>query len=499
MTSEEVGVNALPEQTDVAIVGAGPVGLTMAIALTHYGVDAVVVDAAEQRSAHSKAAVVHSRTLEVLREVGVATDLVNRGVVVPYFAFKDRDRTLLTTDFGRLETAYPYTLMVPQDITEAVLDERLHDLGGVVHRPWRVTDVSQNDASAVLDLADGGSAVRQLRARYVIGADGAHSSIRHLLGVEFAGSAFAESFFLADVRMRWRLSREEVQLFFSQTGLVVVAPLPGGQHRIVATVPGPIEPAGVTDAQALLDERGPRRQPAVVDELVWASNFRVSHRVADRYRSGRVFLAGDAAHVHSPAGGQGMNTGIQDAMNLAWKLALVCSGRAGVELLDSYEAVRRPVAAGVVRQTHRLTRLATLRGRGRRAMRNALVGAVGGVPVVRRVMAQNLSELAVSYASGRGRPGTRSGDRAAVEFPPLPPGEPVFRLVLPESATAEQVAAIESAGERRSAGVLVHRAGEESMAQLVRPDGYLAAVAPLDRAQDLFSSVPYVPTPQRPR
>jgi hypothetical protein len=324
----------------------------------------------------------------------------------------------------------------------------------------------------------------------VIGADGAHSSIRHLLGVEFVGSSFAESFFLADVRMRWGLSREEVQLFFSQTGLVVVAPLPGGPHRIVATVPGPIEKAGVPDVQALLDERGPRRQSAAVDELLWTSNFCVSHRVADRYRSGRVFLAGDAAHVHSPARGQGMNTGIQDVMNLAWKIALVCSGRATVDLLDSYEVERRPVAAGVVRQAHRLTRLATLHGRARRAVRNVLLGVAGGVPAVRQVMARNLSELGVSYASGCGRAGTRPGDRVAVEVPPLPPGVPMFRLVLPESDPPKQIAAIERADEHRSARVLMHRDGEGSTAQLVRPDGYLAGIGPLDQVQDLLAAAP---------
>jgi 2-polyprenyl-6-methoxyphenol hydroxylase-like FAD-dependent oxidoreductase len=165
LASEEVTVNALPEQADVAIVGAGPVGLTMGIALAHYGVDAVVVDAVEQRSAHSKAAVVHSRTLEVLREVGAADELVDRGLVVPYFAFRDRDRTLLTADFGRLPTAYPYTLMLPQDATEEVLDERLRRLGGVVRKPWRVTGLHQDDAAAVLDLTDGRGEVRQLRAR----------------------------------------------------------------------------------------------------------------------------------------------------------------------------------------------------------------------------------------------------------------------------------------------------------------------------------------------
>jgi 2-polyprenyl-6-methoxyphenol hydroxylase-like FAD-dependent oxidoreductase len=482
---EENVVDALPEHADVVIVGAGPVGLATAIALAHYGVDALLVDAAEERSAHSKAAVVHSRTLEVLREFGVADELVHRGEIVPYFAFKDRDRTLLLTDFSRLPTAYPYTLMVPQDVTEAVLDDRLRQLGGVVHRPYRVASLHQDAESVVLDVADDAGRVRRVRARYVIGADGAHSSVRHSLGVQFAGSAYGESFFLADVRMNWGLSREEVQLFFSQTGLVVVAPLPGGEHRIVATVPGPIESAGVADVQALLDQRGPRRPPARVQELTWTSNFRVNHRVASSYRRGRVFLAGDAAHVHSPAGGQGMNTGIQDSANLAWKLALVHHGLVGDELLDSYEAERRPIALDVVAQTHRLTRLATLHGQVQRSARNAVLGLAGRVPAVRRFLAQNLSELAVSYGQGRGRPGTRPGDRASALLPPVPPGIPAWRLLLPQNATADQIAAIRRCSEAQPVPVLVHRCDGVDAAQLVRPDGYLAAVGAVDRACDL--------------
>jgi 2-polyprenyl-6-methoxyphenol hydroxylase-like FAD-dependent oxidoreductase len=195
-------MDSLPEHAQVAVVGAGPVGLALATALTHYGVDAVVVDAAAGRSVHSKAAVVHSRTLEVLGEFGpVSDELVDRGVIVPYFAFRDHDRNLLTVDFRTLPTAYPYTLMVPQDVVETVLDKRLRDLGRAVHRSWRVDGLRRDDGGVVLSLV-GGERRRELRARYVVGADGVHSTVRDLLGTGFSGARYAEAFFLADVRMR---------------------------------------------------------------------------------------------------------------------------------------------------------------------------------------------------------------------------------------------------------------------------------------------------------
>ncbi|WP_064745179.1 FAD-dependent monooxygenase [Pseudonocardia acaciae] len=474
----------LPDTVEVAVVGAGPVGLTAAVALAQFGIDAVVLDAAESRSVQSKAAVVHSRTLEALRELGVADRLVERGVRVPYFGVRDRDRGLVTVDFRPLPTDFPYTLMCPQDVTETVLDERLRELGGRVRRPLTLVGLRQGQDAVELEVADAEGQARRLSARYVVGADGAHSAVRGLLGVEFTGGTYDQGFYLADVRMDWALSREEVQLFFSPAGLAVVAPLPHGRHRIVATVDGPLHGTGVSDPQALLDQRGPRARPATVRELVWSSNFRVSHRIATHYRRGRVFLAGDAAHVHSPAGGQGMNTGIQDAANLAWKLALGCRGRADDALLDTYESERRPVAEGVVAQTHRLTTLATMRGPLRTTLRNAALRTLGRLPPVRRGLAFGLSGLAVNYGSGDGKPGAWAG----ITLPPVA-GTPRYRLVLPGAVPEAEVARLRRAAGDRN--VLVHRHERVSSAQLVRPDGYLAASTPTVRATELLDAVPH--------
>ncbi|MFC0038658.1 FAD-dependent oxidoreductase [Actinomadura rayongensis] len=378
----------MTEQTGILIVGAGPTGLTAAVALTRAGHDVTVVDAAAEGANTSRAAVVHARSLEVLRPLGVTEELVARGIKAGRFTVRDRDRILVAVPFGGLPTAFPYTLMLSQAETEAVLLRRFTDLGGRVLRPVRLTALTEDAAGITAEFAG----YDPIRAQYVVGADGMHSTVRDRAGIGFGGGDYAESFVLADVRLRGgALPADEVVLYFATAGMVVVAPLPGGTHRIVATVDAAPERPDAAFVQALLDERGPRRTRAVVEDVVWSSRFRVHHRVADRYRNGRILLAGDAAHVHSPAGGQGMNTGIQDAVALADALhtALTTGDDAP---LDAYAATRRPVAEQVVRLADRLTRLATV-GPRVRPVRNLLLRAAGHVPAARRDLALRLSGL----------------------------------------------------------------------------------------------------------
>jgi 2-polyprenyl-6-methoxyphenol hydroxylase-like FAD-dependent oxidoreductase len=373
--------------TDVLIVGAGPTGLTLATALAVRGIRATVVDRQAAGANTSRAAVVHARTLEVLEQIGVVDRLVSLGVRASRFTIRDRDRVLLPVRFDDLPTRYPYTLMISQAVTEAVLLERFTELGGQVLRGRAVTDLAQDDQGVTATVEDGA----QLRARYLIGADGMNSTIRERAGIGFHGGSYDESFSLADVRMTGAVPSDEVILYFSPTGLVVVAPLPGGVHRIVATVDSAPEHPDVDYVQALLDARGPEREKAIVKEVVWGSRFRVHHRVVDTYRAGRILLAGDAAHVHSPAGGQGMNTGIQDAMALAEALATaLTSGDA--EPLKAYNRTRRPIAKQVVALADRLTRLATV-GRQLRPLRNTLLKLLACVPAFRRRLAWRLSGL----------------------------------------------------------------------------------------------------------
>jgi 2-polyprenyl-6-methoxyphenol hydroxylase-like FAD-dependent oxidoreductase len=362
-------------KTDVVIVGAGPTGLALAVALRQRGIEAVLLDRQAEAANTSRAAVVHARTLEVLEEFDVSRRMVEQGLISRHFAIREANRPLLELDFAGLPSKYPYALMLPQSATEAILLERLRELGGDVRRPVTVTRLLPDGVE--LDTGE------TITARYVVGADGMHSVIREQAGIGFTGSAYQESFLLADVLMDWPLSPTEVQLFLDPAGVTVVAPLPGGHWRIVATVPQAPEQPSVADVQALIDARGPRG--AAIRGVVWGSRFRVHHRLADRYHAGNVVLAGDAAHVHSPAGGQGMNTGIQDAVALA---AAIASGD-----IEGYERTRRPVAEGVVRFTDLTTRAATLKGAPGRAARNALFRVVGRIPRVRNRIAYRLAEL----------------------------------------------------------------------------------------------------------
>jgi len=374
--------------TDVLIVGAGPTGLTLATALAVRGIWATVVDRQAAGDNTSRAAVVHARTLEVLEGIGVADLLVRLGVHAPRFTIRDRDRILVPVSFDNLPTRYPYTLMISQAVAEAALLDRLVELGGQVLRPLTVTDLAQDDQGVTARLDDGS----ELRARYLVGADGMHSTIRERAGIGFHGGVYGESFTLADVRLTGAAPGDEVILYFSPAGLVVVAPLPGGIHRIVATVGSAPEHPDVDFVQALLDDRGPERERAIVKEVVWGSRFRVHHRLADAYRSGRILLAGDAAHAHSPAGGQGMNTGMQDAIALAETLATALNG-GNEELLNSYGAIRRPIARQVVALADRLTRLATV-GSRLRPLRNTLLSLLACIPSFRHRLAWRLSGLA---------------------------------------------------------------------------------------------------------
>ena len=371
--------------TDVLIVGAGPTGLTLAASLLVKGVTVTLVDRQAEGANTSRAAAVNARTLEVLDGIDVARRLVKEGIEAPIFSIRDGAKVLLRLDFSALATDYPYTLLISQSTTERLLLDRVRELGGDVIRPKVLASVTQDGDGVTATFTDGDV----VRARYVVGADGMHSTVREQAGVGFSGGAYEHSFVLADARLTGDVPIEEVRLYWAKEGLTVIAPLPNGTYRIVAPVDDAPEAPSLEFVQQLLDTRV--NGGVTVTDIAWGSRFRIHHRVADTYRVGRMLLAGDAAHVHSPAGGQGMNLGIQDAVALSDALAAVLDG-ASDALLDDYSAARRPIAQQVVELTDRLTKLATL-PRALRPLRNAMLGLIGRIPPATRALASRLSGL----------------------------------------------------------------------------------------------------------
>jgi 2-polyprenyl-6-methoxyphenol hydroxylase-like FAD-dependent oxidoreductase len=380
------------DKFDVVIVGAGPSGLALSAELQRRGTEAFVLDQQPAGENTSRAAVVHARTLEVLEPLGVVPELARNGVIVPTFRVRDRSRILATISFKNLKTAYPFTLMCPQDRTEAILLKRLESLGGSVQRPHKVVSIRPALGDVEIQFTSG-EELRTVRAKWVVGCDGAHSIVREQASIPFEGGTYEEDFILADVEMDWPLDREEVALFFSEKGLVVVAPLPENHFRVVATVNHAPENLTASDFQTILEERGPQESPVKIRRVVWSSRFHVQHRVAKELRRGRILLCGDAAHVHSPAGGQGMNTGIQDAISLAELLHAIVAKNEDDTALDAWEQKRLEIAHSVVKITDRMTKMATVSSGPVKLLRNTAVEIIGHVPFALDALAEKLAEL----------------------------------------------------------------------------------------------------------
>ena len=380
----------LPNEAQVVVVGGGPTGLVLTAALRQAGHDVLTVDKQEEGANASRAAAIHAKTLEVLRELDVTDRLIAEGVVVPTFTFRDRDRILTRLDFSSLPTPYPFVLTLQQYRTEKILTERMHTLGGQVMRPYSVAGVCIDDDGVDVEV-DGPDGREVVHARYVVGADGVSSVVRQSAKIDYAGGTYDQSFTLADARIEWPLAFDEVQNFFSPAGIVVSGPLPDNQRRVLATVDNAPEVIDIDFVQHILDERGPTG--ARVKELTWTSQFHVHHRIASTFHHGPVFLAGDAAHAHSPAGGQGMNLGIQDAVDLAHTLSASLKGAKDADL-DGYEKRRRPIARATVTFTNFMTRASIVDNRPAQLVRNAVFFLIGVLPPARKQMVLHMSELA---------------------------------------------------------------------------------------------------------
>lgn len=391
--------------TGVLIVGAGPTGLTVAISLLSQGRDVTVVDKLEEGTNTSRAAVVYPGTLEGLDTYGVAEPLVAKGIRAPRFTIRDRDRVLTPVPFDTLPTAFPFTLLVSQAVTEALLLQRFRQLGGKVLRPQTVTGLQQDNSGVTVSFANG----ERIRSSIVVGADGVHSVVREQAQISSGRNDSGASYSLADVHLSGGVPDDELVVYFSSAGHLVVLPLPGGIHRLVAHVTEAPEKPDVAFLQRLIDTRGPQRERAVIHDVVWGSRFLTRHSLVDRYRSGRIVLAGDAAHEHSPLGGQGMNLGINDAIALGQTLSKMRDGMS-LDLLDSYDAIQRPIAKRVISITSWLTKIATI-PEPISLIRNLLVGALS--PMIRQRLAWRLSQLGYLQRNRSSR--LRTGERGITE------------------------------------------------------------------------------------
>ncbi|MGY1753409.1 FAD-dependent monooxygenase [Blastococcus sp. SYSU D01042] len=412
------------ERPPVLVVGAGPVGLTAACELVRQGARVRVIDAATAPTDQSRAVTVHVRTQEHLAAMGVLDRVAAEAVAIGAFELHTgRDavqRVRATTE--HLDSRYRAMLDLAQPRTEAVLTDLAGALGIRLERGVVLDDLTQDEDGVTVTLTSAAGTTEE-RYAWVVGTDGGHSRVRSAVGTRIEGVFQGQHFLFADVAAVSGPSADTVRMFVHPDGICGVFPLPEGRTRVVAQVaaPGPGPAPTLELTQRLVDERtGGRWRLGDPRWLIW---FEVHHGQVPQYRHGRVLLAGDAAHIHSPAAGQGMNTGMQDAVNLAWKLALVSTGRADARLLDSYHAERHPVGAAVVRQTDRLTNAMTASG-PLAAVRDAALFLLGHVPAAGDRLVATLSETGIAY---RGSPlvegsGARGGHLRPGDHAPDVPG-----------------------------------------------------------------------------
>jgi 2-polyprenyl-6-methoxyphenol hydroxylase-like FAD-dependent oxidoreductase len=456
--------------TDVLIVGAGPVGLFLANECARRGLRWRLIETRASQSVHSKALAIFPRTLEIFDMAGVVAPFLETANRVTSVAVMTHGRTLAHMRFAPEESPYPFIAMVPQNITESLLVQELQRKGAGVEYETTFVAAEQQDDGVRVTLDHRGEP-STLSAAFVVGCDGAHSAVRHLLNLPFEGAEYDASFMLADIETNDILPPDELQLCPSEFGPVAIFPMSATRRRIVATIEHPEGDAPSLDlVQQILGQRAPRGIEARA--LHWSSYFRIHHRQVARLGGGRIFIAGDAAHIHSPFGGQGMNTGLHDVWNLVWKLDLVLRGCGNERLLKSYSAERLPVIKQVIATTDFLTKVLGTPNRFAQALRDTIIPMVSRLAPFQHAFVQRLSELGIAY---RGSPivegpGKRYFDDA------MRGGTGIrsrFLLVLGNDAEA---ATTEAAKQLASSltDVLEVRLAPHPGIMLVRPDGYIA-------------------------
>ena len=412
------------EHTDVLVVGAGPTGLMLASQLARRGVRVLIVDRHSGPAQQSRAMAVQARTLEIYAQLGIAgraLELGRRGYGANMWTNGKWRARVPIGDIGRRLSPFPFVLMLGQDDNERIMGERLRDWGVAVRWNTELLALEQrpDGVSAALRHADG--ATRGVTAAYVAGCDGRRSTVRELSGIGFPGAPYEHVFFVADTEATGPMVAEELNIYLWQDGLHLFFPMRGKDRwRVIGILPKHLR---ARDDLAFEETVPAIRREAGADlsfkQCHWFSTYRIDHRCAERFRDRRCLLLGDAAHVHSPAGGQGMNTGLQDAYNLAWKLALVVAGRAEAALLDTYEGERLPVARRLLRSTDRLFALLVSDSWFAGLLRTRLIAWIVAramtVERVRELAFRTVSQIGIRY---RASPLSRT-------LPGLPRGAPV--------------------------------------------------------------------------
>lgn len=440
---------ATPMRIPVLIAGAGPTGLMLACQLARLGIDFRLVDSKTGPTQESRALGVQARSLELYQALGMADAAVAQGRQVAganLYVGERRVQRLPIGDIGRGTTPFPYLLILEQSRNEALLHQALQASGGSVH--WGCELVNfQQDADGVTAWLrpSGDSPPYPLRADWLVGCDGARSRVRDQLGLSFAGGTYEHLFYVADTQVDWDLPPGELTVCLSDATFAAFFPMPGERrYRVVGVLP-----PGADSEQGLRFEaieaavRAQMDVPVRFSDTRWFSAYRVHHRCVERFRDGRCFLAGDAAHVHSPVGAQGMNTGLQDAANLAWKLALVVQGRAGEALLDTYHDERWPIAQRLLKTTDTAFRWIVSPEAVARALRlraaPVVLPRLLSRPAVQQRVFRAISQTGLHYrgsrlsATGPAGP-ARPGDRlpyADIEPPLAAQRQPVYAWLPP--------------------------------------------------------------------
>lgn len=378
---------------DVLVVGAGPVGLFCANELTRHGINCRIIDKKKALTEHSKAIALHIRTLELLEDCDFIHDILDEGHKIYGALFKSNDTLLSEINFTNLSSNYDFLINLPQNQTEHIFYQKLVEKQIPVE--WQSELIAFKEGTPVIAyVKNPDDQIEEIQAQWIIACDGAHSTLRELCHANFVGSDDEQSWWLADLMIDWEVPQNKMIFYVSPHGPLACFPLGENRYRLVMAAPD--EPPNFEGIFNIFNDRS--SDQAKLSEPTWMTKFSIHYKQIEHYQYKHVFFCGDAAHIHSPMGGQGLNTGIQDVYNLVWKLSLVLKGLAKPSLLASYHAERYPIAKAVLKKTDMMTKMVSIKNKSLIHLRNKLISALSSHDLITAPMAKDLAELNISYA-----------------------------------------------------------------------------------------------------